>query len=547
MARKHRSDSCEASRYVDHGSIGCVFHPAIRCGDVGDGAPRSRGSRYVSKVFDPLDIDRAVQEFADSERMRDIDPLGKFTVHAKEMCKVNVRRFEPSEFKRCVNLGQPNPRASARSPQLYPQIVYYKADATLTCSKLYREKTLAELIAMMAPLFEALPLMESKRVIHMDVKPGNVIIKDGQMKLIDFGLAWMDWDTLYGERGLRERDFQFQADYMFLPPELNLVASVSVENGNRFRHQNYVSARNRTKDAIDGNRHKFGSGEASKRRMLPLLRFMERWKAAHDRYKERVAKPFLGRTETEKDRRSALVDLLVRLRPYLNRIDVYGLGMTILEVVCYSLQFKEDFDDEVADTASAALSQLVIHMIDPDPERRPSPKAALALFKNSEFGKRRRSPLKRPLLSPLSPSPKRSMHLLRGGGGGVVVVRVYATWCPYCVVMEEAWKTTKRKLSSNKSIRFIDVESAQLEDFREKQPRMMESIMDAVEGRLTYPSILVLAEAGGRAKRFTGNRDAETMSAFFAAAAKSKSTTPKPKPKPKQPKPRQPKQTRPGK
>jgi serine/threonine protein kinase/tetratricopeptide (TPR) repeat protein len=53
-----------------------------------------------------------------------------------------------------------------------------------------RRRTLAEAIALMTPVAEALGVAHIERVAHLDVKPGNIFLaNDGATKLLDFGIA----------------------------------------------------------------------------------------------------------------------------------------------------------------------------------------------------------------------------------------------------------------------------------------------------------------------------------------------------------------------
>ncbi|MQK95309.1 serine/threonine protein kinase, partial [Escherichia coli] len=50
--------------------------------------------------------------------------------------------------------------------------------------------SLETLLKIISPIFDALEYAHSKEIVHIDIKPENIMIcEDGRVKLMDFGLA----------------------------------------------------------------------------------------------------------------------------------------------------------------------------------------------------------------------------------------------------------------------------------------------------------------------------------------------------------------------
>jgi thiol-disulfide isomerase/thioredoxin len=195
-------------------------------------------------------------------------------------------------------------------------------------------------------------------------------------------------------------------------------------------------------------------------------------------------------------------DLVAILNKEVNKIDVYSLGITILDIVLTYIDIREAPPPQ---SLSEILQGLVIAMIEPNPKQRVSPAEALRIYKS---------------LTPIK-------EMFGGGSKSrtvaptktTTIVLVHAKWCHYCQVMKPAWQTVKRRIradnntSRNKNIDLIEVEEATLKTFEKKFPLIMHQVRGAVD-RLTFPTIVIL-KPNARPKAFVGNRDPDTMYKAF--------------------------------
>eukprot|EP01022_Parablepharisma_sp_SALTPOND_P005988 TRINITY_DN124374_c0_g1_i1.p1 TRINITY_DN124374_c0_g1~~TRINITY_DN124374_c0_g1_i1.p1 ORF type:complete len:574 (+),score=49.06 TRINITY_DN124374_c0_g1_i1:228-1949(+) len=88
-------------------------------------------------------------------------------------------------------------------------------------SKYYKKLTVKDLMSIIRKTLAPLALLEANGVFHSDIKPQNIVIKDGDVKIIDFGVS----------KDLKEKTMLFKTFHtfstkiiggtsVFLPPEI---------------------------------------------------------------------------------------------------------------------------------------------------------------------------------------------------------------------------------------------------------------------------------------------------------------------------------------
>jgi tetratricopeptide (TPR) repeat protein len=82
-----------------------------------------------------------------------------------------------------------------------PYIVMTLLERPQTILAAAQEKPLAQQIDFLVQMLQALSYIHRHRILHRDLKPGNVLVVDGQVKLLDFGLALTREESRHAEVG----------------------------------------------------------------------------------------------------------------------------------------------------------------------------------------------------------------------------------------------------------------------------------------------------------------------------------------------------------
>lgn len=172
----------EGGKLLGQGSYGCVFKPHIRCID----RKKKRVNNGVGKVFE--DHDEYEQEVQINNLVtQNADPDGKFTLPILATCEVRQPRNQ-ADVMGC--------RQFSTNKDVYDQIIFPYAGKSVkdilsqkgTTSKFWK------MFIAFRPLLEGLVRFEQLGYVHCDIKPHNIMVKKGQMLLIDFGLWGRSFD-----------------------------------------------------------------------------------------------------------------------------------------------------------------------------------------------------------------------------------------------------------------------------------------------------------------------------------------------------------------
>jgi serine/threonine protein kinase len=486
------------------GAGGCVLKPAVRCGTM------ERNASSVSKIFALKDSKHAREEYEYiTHVLRHVDPENRFTIKPREICQMQSKDILESQ---CAY------KASSANASV-TQIVYEYGGFSLEKSKMVHKIECMELFANMHSVFDGLVAFARNKLVHADIKPGNMVFdtKINKAALIDFGAMTNLWDTFYEEQ---DTQYLLLAAYEYFPPEFNMIAvTVYPDNARTSPDKNILQAMNKVSDTLEilaqDHRHKVTYDI--------LSHFLHMWK---ERYYE-FAKSWQRNTTASSMNR------------FVDKIDVYGLGISILEVLMKYMKYGNTPEPM---HVKWTLMSLVLPMIEPNPKYRASSHRARQIYRAYFITMHmpRESPTQRsrPTPSPIHQDydgtssytssnrrsrpkstrrsysyPRRTPPSYRGGKGDdeknkTRVVFVYATWCPYCSMMMDAWKGLKSKLKTT-DVQIIEIESAKLEAYEKRNPELLKKVRSTVT-RLTYPTIVII-RPNGHAHAFKGNRDADTM------------------------------------
>jgi serine/threonine protein kinase len=195
-------------KYTNNGTYGCVMTPGVSCKN-----PKPVNNT-VSKIFNSSEVSQEEWTMY-KNTIRKIDPENRFTVKLYDYCDIPMNQFPSAEISKCKNFSTSDMLAT-----YLPQILYEHGgyDVHESC----RRYTFDEIFKAMRPVFEGISILASKKYVHMDIKPLNLVYNHatGKMAIIDFGLASKSHDV-YKFSNL----YLFKHLYEFYPPEFLVAAN----------------------------------------------------------------------------------------------------------------------------------------------------------------------------------------------------------------------------------------------------------------------------------------------------------------------------------
>lgn len=216
----------DGGKFIGEGSYGCAFKKPIKCASdkTSDITNKSYYQNTIGKVFARNQY--AEEEYAHQQLVKTIDPNDEWTVSMKKKCTVN--KFLKSDEKEDCGL------ISDSNTQQYTQIIYQDGGKDLDqfADEAYRSKDAVKILKLRAifqalgPVLRGLRDMNQQGVIHMDLKPGNILFDGTQLRVIDFGLLTRAKE-LYTETNRNILEFV----YPFYGPEFKLYSLTSTLKG----------------------------------------------------------------------------------------------------------------------------------------------------------------------------------------------------------------------------------------------------------------------------------------------------------------------------
>ena len=205
------------------GTYGCTFYPAKSC-DSGN----KQLDNKVGKVF--YDEESWDQEKIENEKIRKVDPEGKFTLISNipnNSCKINKNLYNLAECKDDMKWGPDQP---------YYQIIYNMGGKDLESimkdpkNNLFKHNNPALNFSYVKQFNSFKPILEgfnreawkNESIAHTDIKGLNITVKDdGKGNLIDFGLM-MPCKEIYS----KDAKVDMNGGYMYWPPDFNIFFNI---------------------------------------------------------------------------------------------------------------------------------------------------------------------------------------------------------------------------------------------------------------------------------------------------------------------------------
>lgn len=294
------TSSPKQPKYINHGTYGCVFAPAVDC-------DKKIASKHVSKLFsDSKEATKEKQIY--NAIVKKLDKDNVFTIKLHDKCKVPRKLFKSEEIDKCANWSM-HTKMSAEIMQL----VYENGGMNLREAAV--KVPFATLFKAMWRLFEGLTILGKKKFVHLDIKADNIVYNQAEdkMALIDFGLL-KHFDQVY----VSETDFILNFTYAWYPSEFLSCSDYFHKRSlvNDFVHDPSV----KTTDNLAEFKKKIGN--------VVLKEVAKEWNSLLD-VDIKDLKLFLA---------SNMNDLPANLSKYTDKIDVYMLGTTIAYVMAKSYE-----------------------------------------------------------------------------------------------------------------------------------------------------------------------------------------------------------------
>jgi serine/threonine protein kinase len=184
------------SRFINQGSYGCIYSPAFPCERPDAVNSGNRISKiFKTKLWEQNDFYKTYNEEKAiydniSPHLRSIDPHEEYFIYKYHQCKFKKSPYINDISTRC---NDANTVFKSR-----PDIDYHWA---LNFSK--GDRDLHNIIQSLPPdrlqyiallkqlehVIEGIHKLNKKGIYHLDIKPGNIVIQNNVLKIIDFGLC----------------------------------------------------------------------------------------------------------------------------------------------------------------------------------------------------------------------------------------------------------------------------------------------------------------------------------------------------------------------
>ena len=201
----------DGGKFIASGSYGCAFKKPVKCKNEANTV-----NNGVGKVF-------GRPEFADSEKVimskiKKIDPKFTWTLPLLHSCTVD--KFKQSDDPDLCDHVVKDIRS-------YPQLIFKDGGVDLQAiirkthqlTQDRKRKLFLSIFQSMVPVLHGLANLSDSNLIHLDLKPSNLLFDGKKLVVIDFGLLTNSTE-LYNKSKLSLLSY----DYPYYPPEFKLYA-----------------------------------------------------------------------------------------------------------------------------------------------------------------------------------------------------------------------------------------------------------------------------------------------------------------------------------
>jgi len=212
-------------KLLDSGTYGCVVMPPFDNKHIVHKVImpyKNKQSSDIAKIFK-----RGETEFNEEvkliEKVEKIDPKNKFTTKMKGSMIINGKKVDDEDIQMCLidkrnfDTYQTIVADSEYMNDFYHQLIL--ENGGVRTDKTY-SLTYPEFVSKFRVFIQGMLRLQEQNLVHLDIKPANVLISDKKINLIDFGLM-SEFDELFTEQF--QHILEYSKGYIFYPPEFYLA------------------------------------------------------------------------------------------------------------------------------------------------------------------------------------------------------------------------------------------------------------------------------------------------------------------------------------
>ena len=317
-------------KYIYEGSYGCAFYPALPCAQTG--TRKGLGKLFNNK--NDFKVEEKIQKFISK-----IDPSHEATILYYGSCRVHLEDTNKSDEINKCNITNEYSVTKRSINQLMFKFGGDDLDKIVSSIKhnsKYANFYFDTFITTLLPVAKCILKIAYYGYLHSDIKPSNILYssKNNRMYLIDFGL-------LQTQQYLTQSGSALSFKYLYYPPEFTIMHSLRLGIKDPLKLYNSIL-----------ENFEFYDYE----KYMNYLEFAKYKTKLHAFIKYALHTP-LEKLEEE------------FLSNYIKKLDVYSLGMTLVEIV-YNMQIEFTFKLQNNALFNDFVQYLVVNMIHPDPRYR---------------------------------------------------------------------------------------------------------------------------------------------------------------------------------
>lgn len=323
---KKENNVRSGGKYLGKGSEGCIFRPHLKC------INQSNKKNSVGKVFN--DDEKYNNELDMARIMERVDVNNNFSIPIIAACDGIQYYRHNDEVSKCKLIDMSIP------PSNFKQIIYKYGGQSL--QQIMSSDTRTGNITNFCKLFLAFkPILlgiqkfnnrdPSPNIVHLDIKPHNILLLRSKLYLIDYGLL-----SAHDEIYQTNRTHILSSDYPWYPPEFKAYLFKG----------DYDKLFKRINDNFVNVDPVIGKAIVSALKMTPKKDF-------EGFYNSKIPKK--------------------QYIEYANKIDVYSLGIVLLQLYLWSNYHRKTYTrPSKYNTIKGHVIELLKGMIEFDPRKRMS-------------------------------------------------------------------------------------------------------------------------------------------------------------------------------